>query len=117
MEKLQVKGKITDKVNILSKGNQQKMQLTLTLIYNPRLVILDEPFSGLDPINTNLLIKCIKELKERGTIVIYSSHDMSNVEKISDQIVMLKDGKVVLDGTIDEIRNHYGTSVFLLNPI
>lgn len=114
MEKLQVKGKITDKINTLSKGNQQKVQLISTLIYNPKLVILDEPFSGLDPINTNLLITCIKELRKKGAIVIYSSHDMSNVEKISDQIVMLKNGKVVLNGTIDEIRNHYGNSVFFI---
>uniref|UniRef100_UPI00258D6C31 ABC transporter ATP-binding protein n=1 Tax=uncultured Enterococcus sp. TaxID=167972 RepID=UPI00258D6C31 len=83
MDKFQVKGKKTDKVKTLSKGNQQKVQLISTLIHEPKLVILDEPFSGLDPVNAELLKNGIIELKEKGSCVIFSSHNMDNVETVS----------------------------------
>ncbi|MBL1228535.1 ABC transporter ATP-binding protein [Enterococcus sp. BWB1-3] len=114
MEKFKVKGKKTDKVKALSKGNQQKVQLIATLIHEPKLVILDEPFSGLDPVNAELLKDGIIELKEKGSCVIFSSHNMDNVEKICDHLLMLKSGTVVLDGRVHEIRESFGrTKVFL----
>lgn len=114
MEKFQVKGKKTDKVKSLSKGNQQKVQLIATLIHEPKLIILDEPFSGLDPVNAELLKDGIIELKEKGSCVIFSSHNMDNVEKICDHLIMLRNGKMVLDGKVHEIRESFGrTKVFL----
>ncbi|MGK0551418.1 ABC transporter ATP-binding protein [Enterococcus faecalis] len=114
MEKFKVKGKKTDKVKSLSKGNQQKVQLIATLIHEPKLIILDEPFSGLDPVNAELLKDGIIALKDQGSVVIFSSHNMDNVEKICDHLVMLKDGKMVLDGSVHQIREQFGrTKVFL----
>ncbi|MGO2082847.1 ABC transporter ATP-binding protein [Vagococcus sp.] len=108
MEKFQVKGKKTDKVKSLSKGNQQKVQLIATLIHEPQLVILDEPFSGLDPVNAELLKEGIMELKSKGSSVIFSSHNMENVEKICDHLIMLRDGEIVLDGSVHTIREQFG---------
>src|SRR5699024_8552485 len=88
MDKFQVKGKKTDKVKTLSKGNQQKVQLISTLLHEPKLIILDEPFSGLDPVNASLLEEGIKELRKHGSSVIFSSHNMNNVEDICDHLVM-----------------------------
>lgn len=108
MDKFDVKGKKTDKVKSLSKGNQQKVQLIATLIHEPELVILDEPFSGLDPVNAELLKTGIIELKEKGSCVIFSSHNMENVEKICDHLVMLRHGEMVLNGTVHSIREAFG---------
>lgn len=114
MEKFQVKGKKTDKVKSLSKGNQQKVQLIATLLHEPKLVILDEPFSGLDPVNAGILEEGIKELRQQGACVIFSSHNMNNVEEICDHLLMLRDGSVVLKGTVKEIREQFGrTKLFL----
>jgi len=98
MEKLEVKGKLTDKIKSLSKGNQQKIQLIITLIHEPDLIILDEPFSGLDPVNTELLKQVILKEKERGATIIFSDH----------VILMMRDGRVVLHGPVQEVRNQYG---------
>jgi len=108
MEKLEVKGKLTDKIKSLSKGNQQKIQLIITLIHEPDLIILDEPFSGLDPVNTELLKQVILKEKERGAIIIFSDHVMTNVEELCDDILMIRDGRVVLHGPVQEVRNQYG---------
>lgn len=108
MERLQVKGKLTDKIKSLSKGNQQKVQLIITLLHEPNLIILDEPFSGLDPVNTEILKQVIIEEKERGATIIFSDHVMTNVEELCDDVVMIRDGKVILDGSVQEVRNQYG---------
>lgn len=114
MDKFQVKGKKTDKVKSLSKGNQQKVQLIATLIHEPKLVILDEPFSGLDPVNAELLKDGIIELKAKGSCVIFSSHNMDNVEKICDHLIMLNNGVTVLNGKVHDIRESFGrTKLFL----
>lgn len=114
MAKLQVKGNLTDKIKSLSKGNQQKIQLIITLMHQPDLIILDEPFSGLDPVNTELLKQVIFEEKERGATIIFSDHVMTNVEELCDDILMIRDGKVVVSGTIEEVRNSYGkTRIFV----
>ncbi len=118
MEKFQVKGKKTDKVKSLSKGNQQKVQLIATLIHEPKLVILDEPFSGLDPVNAELLKDGIIELKSKGSCVIFSSHNMDNVEKICDHLIMLNNGVTVLNGKVHDIRESFGrTRLFLDSPL
>ncbi|MCI1986895.1 MAG: ABC transporter ATP-binding protein [Lactobacillus sp.] len=118
LEHFQVKGKRTDKIKDLSKGNQQKVQLIATLIHMPKLVILDEPFSGLDPVNASLLQDGIEMLRDNGAAIIYSSHDMGNVEAISDHLVMLRNGEVVLNGTVDAIRQSFGrTKLFLESPL
>ena len=108
MEKLEVKGKLTDKIKSLSKGNQQKIQLIITLMHEPDLIILDEPFSGLDPVNTELLKQVILKEKERGATIIFSDHVMTNVEELCDDILMIRDGRVVLHGPVQDVRNQYG---------
>lgn len=108
MKRLEVKGKLTDKIKSLSKGNQQKIQLIITLIHEPDLIILDEPFSGLDPVNTELLKQVIFQEKERGATIIFSDHVMTNVEELCDDILMIRDGRVVLHGPIQDVRNQYG---------
>ena len=114
MDKLEVVGKITDKVQTLSKGNAQKVQFIATLIHRPNFLILDEPFTGLDPVNTSLLMNEIKTLKDNGAAIIFSSHNMSGVELLSDNLTMLKKGKVVLQGDIYGIRNSFGrTQVYV----
>lgn len=118
MERLQVKGKLTDKIKSLSKGNQQKVQLIITLLHEPNLIILDEPFRGLDPVNTEILKQVIIEEKERGATIIFSDHVMTNVEELCDKIIMLRDGKVILDGSVQEVRNRYGkTRLFVSSPL
>ena len=114
MDKLEVVGKITDKVQTLSKGNAQKVQFIATLIHRPNFLILDEPFTGLDPVNTSLLMNEIKTLKDNGAAIIFSSHNMSGVELLSDNLTMLKKGKVVLQGDIYGIRKSFGrTQVYV----
>ena len=106
-DRFEIKGSLDDKIKSLSKGNQQKVQLLASLIYKPEFLILDEPFSGLDPYNTNLLMEIIKEINAQGTTIIFSSHNMENVEYLCDRLIMLKNGKIVLKGSPNEIRNSY----------
>lgn len=96
MQRLEVVGKVTDKVQSLSKGNAQKIQFIATLIHEPEFLILDEPFTGLDPVNTQVLMSEIKQLKRKGAAIIFSSHNMSGVEALSDNLTMLKQGKPIL---------------------
>lgn len=117
LERFKVKGKKTDKIKSLSKGNQQKVQLITTLIHEPKLVILDEPFSGLDPVNAELLKDAIIDLKAKGTCVIFSSHNMDNVEEICDSLIMLKDGAPVLSGQVNEIRQSFGRTKLVISPV
>ncbi|WP_334332057.1 MULTISPECIES: ABC transporter ATP-binding protein [unclassified Companilactobacillus] len=114
LKKFAVKGSKKDKIKDLSKGNQQKVQLICTLIHEPKLVILDEPFSGLDPVNADLLKRAILETKKNGAAIIFSSHDMENVEELCDKLVMLRDGQVVLNGTVRDVRASFGkTRIFV----
>lgn len=106
-DRFEIKGSLDDKIKSLSKGNQQKVQLLASLIYKPEFLILDEPFSGLDPYNANLLMGIIKEINQEGTTIIFSSHNMENVEYLCDRLIMLKNGKIVLNGSPNEIRNSY----------
>ena len=113
-DKFEIKGKLNDKIKDLSKGNQQKVQLLASLIYKPDFLILDEPFSGLDPYNIRLLQDIIKEVNESGTTIIFSSHNMENIEDMCNKLVMLKDGQVVLEGSPKEIRNSYPKDKLLI---
>lgn len=106
-DRFEIKGTLDDKIKSLSKGNQQKVQLLASLIYKPEFIILDEPFSGLDPYNANLLMGIIKEINAEGTTILFSSHNMENVEYLCDRLIMLKNGKIVLNGSPGEIRNSY----------
>lgn len=103
----EIDGKLSSKIKELSKGNQQKVQLLCALIYKPEFVILDEPFSGLDPYNIRLLEKIIKDVNKEGTTIMFSSHNMENVESLCKKLIMLKKGNVVLNGSPQEIRNSY----------
>lgn len=114
MKRLEVVGKPTDKVQTLSKGNAQKIQFIATLIHEPEFLILDEPFTGLDPVNTELLRNEIKRSRDKGAAVIFSNHNMSDVELLSDHLLMLKGGQTILNGTVEAIRASYGrTSIYL----
>ncbi len=114
MKRLEVVGKPTDKVQTLSKGNAQKIQFIATLIHEPEFLILDEPFTGLDPVNTELLRNEIKRSRDKGAAVIFSNHNMSDVELLSDHLLMLKGGQTILNGTVEAIRASYGrTRVYL----
>ena len=95
------------KINTLSKGNQQKVQFISAIINEPKLLILDEPFSGLDPINIELFKSVILELKEKGTSIIFSSHRMDHVELFCEKLVILVKGKTVLKGYLKDIKNDY----------
>lgn len=108
LEKLQVSEYEKRKMDTLSKGNQQKIQLAATLVCDPDIVVLDEPFSGLDPVNSQILKDVIRELISNGRIVIFSSHQMSYVEEFCEDIVIINQGEILLDGNLDEIKEEYG---------
>lgn len=107
LERLNMTEYRTKRLDTLSKGNQQKIQLVATLIANPDIVILDEPFSGLDPVNAMLLKELVKELINDGKIVLFSSHQMNYIEEFCDEIAILNDGKIVLSGNIEAIKRSY----------
>lgn len=102
------------KIEALSKGMAQKIQFISTVIAAPELVILDEPFSGLDPVNLEVLRSSLLELRDRGSTVIFSTHDMSMAEKLCDSIFMIFRGRKVLDGTMDDIQARYGADTVRL---
>ena len=99
------------KVEELSKGMQQKIQFIVTIVHEPELLIFDEPFSGFDPINVDLLKKEILQLKEKGTTIIFSTHNMSSVEELCDHITLINNGKNILSGEINEVRNQFKDSL------
>ena len=92
----------------LSKGNQQKIQFIISILHDPQLVILDEPFSGLDPVNQIVLKDILVELKQQGKAIIFSTHQMDHAEKLCDGICLINHGKVILEGKVEEIKRRYG---------
>lgn len=100
------------KVEDLSKGMSQKLQFVTTVLHEPKLIILDEPFSGLDPVNANLIKDEIFALAKKGCTVIFSTHRMEQVEEICDHIVLVNKGKKILDGTVGEIKNQFKQNLF-----
>ena len=105
--KFEIKDWWNKKVDDLSKGMQQKIQFIATVLHKPKLLILDEPFTGLDPINTNLIKDEIAQLNAEGTSIIFSTHRMEQVEEMCDHIVLINKGKNVLYGEVQEIKNRY----------
>lgn len=103
------------KLETLSKGNQQKVQLAQTIICNPDIVILDEPFSGLDPVNSQILKDVINELIADGKLVIFSSHQMGYVEEFCNDIVIINHGDIVLEGNLKDIKKEYGKDRLILS--
>ncbi len=115
LARLQVSEYENRKLETLSKGNQQKVQLAATLVHNPEIVILDEPFSGLDPVNSQILKDVVNDLIAEGRLVIFSSHQMSYVEEFCDNIAIINQGEVVLAGELREIKKEYGRNRLMLS--
>lgn len=107
LEKLGGEGWQSKKIESLSKGMAQKVQFISSIIARPQLLILDEPFSGLDPVNLEVLREAILELRDRGTTIIFSTHDMDVAERMCDTVFMIMNGRKVLDGTVDSIQRQY----------
>lgn len=102
------------KIEELSKGMQQKIQFIATIVHDPKLIILDEPFTGLDPLNTNLIKSEIRALNAKGTSIIFSTHRMEQVEEICEDIVLIDQGKNVLEGKVADIRERFKENVYRL---
>ncbi len=114
LARLEISEHENKKLETLSKGNQQKVQLAATLVNDPKIVILDEPFSGLDPVNSQILKDVVSELIAEGRLVIFSSHQMSYVEEFCDNIAIIDKGQVVLEGRLKDIKKDYGKNRLML---
>ncbi|WP_343348929.1 ABC transporter ATP-binding protein [Terrisporobacter petrolearius] len=115
LKKLGIEEYANRTLDSLSKGNQQKVQLAQTLVCNPDIVILDEPFSGLDPVNAQILKDTVRELINQNKLVIFSSHQMSYVEEFCEEIVILNKGEIVLSGNLKEIKREFGNNRLILS--
>ena len=113
-EKFEMQSWWNKKVEDLSKGMSQKLQFVITVLHEPKLIILDEPFSGLDPLNANLIKDEIYNLAKKGATIIFSTHRMEQVEEICDHIVLVNLGKKILDGTVADIKQQYKESIFAI---
>ncbi len=114
LKKLDIADWADKKIEELSKGMQQKVQFISTILHNPKLLILDEPFSGFDPINTELLKTIILDLKNEGTSIILSTHIMEQAEQLCDDICLINKGEIVLDGSIRDIKSSYTKDTVVL---
>lgn len=108
LERFQLTSWADKKIEALSKGMAQKTQFISAIVSKPRLLILDEPFSGLDPVNADALKDAVLDLRRQGTTIVFSTHDMTAAERLCDRIFMIFKGRKVLDGTLDEIQSNYG---------
>ncbi|MBR5191302.1 MAG: ATP-binding cassette domain-containing protein [Clostridia bacterium] len=111
LRRLEIEEYKNRRLDTLSKGNQQKVQLVATLIADPDIIILDEPFSGLDPVNASLLKDLVKDLIKNGKLVLFSSHQMNYIEEFCDEILILNGGEIVLSGGIKEIKRGYARNI------
>jgi len=116
-KKMEIQTWWNKKVEELSKGMQQKVQFVSTVLHNPSLLILDEPFSGFDPINAEIIKNEILELNQNGATIIFSTHRMESVEELCDSIALLNKSEKILDGTVKEIKNSYKTNSFKVEYI
>lgn len=114
-DKLKIQDWHDKKIEELSKGMQQKVQFIGAIIHNPNIVILDEPFSGLDPVNMESLKNIVLELKKQGKTILFSTHQMEQAEKLCDHICMINQGNIVINGTLKEIKKQYGKDVIKVN--
>lgn len=108
LERLELGARLKDKVGALSKGNQQKVQFAAAVLHRPRFVILDEPFSGLDPLNQEAFLALVRTLRDEGTTVLFSAHQMALVERLADRLFVMQHGREVLSGTIPVVRERWG---------
>ena len=115
LEKFDIQDWRNKKVEELSKGMQQKIQFITTVIHKPKLLILDEPFSGLDPVNANLIGDEINELHKKGTTILFSTHRMEQVEQICEHIVLIDKGTNVLSGSVADVKNQFKEFLFRVN--
>ncbi len=115
LKKFDLLDRKTSKIEDLSKGNQQKIQFIATILHDPEFLILDEPFSGLDPINTDLLKQIILDMKKEGKVIIFSTHLMEFAEKMCDHIAMIDHGKIILSGELKTIKANHGRRNVSLN--
>ncbi len=114
LERFNLQSYAKRKVEELSKGNQQKAQFITAILHDPLLVILDEPFSGLDPINQIVMKDIFNELKQQGKAVIFSTHQMESAERLCDEICLINRGKIVLEGTVKKVKQKFGTNAVRL---
>ena len=110
-EKFEIGSWWNKKVEELSKGMQQKVQFIITVLHEPELLIFDEPFSGFDPINVNLLKQEILALREKGSTIIFSTHNMSSVEELCDHIALINESRTILHGEVNEVRNKFSSDI------
>jgi ABC-2 type transport system ATP-binding protein len=115
LDRFQVPEYLNKKVEELSKGNQQKIQFISAVLHEPKLLILDEPFSGLDPINVEMLKEAVVDLKEQGTSIVFSSHRMEHVEELCEQLCILHKGKQVVQGSLKEIKRSFGKKNLIIH--
>lgn len=108
MARMDLPGLLDRQIETLSKGMSQKVQFVAAVVCNPSLLILDEPFSGLDPVNAQVLKDAVLEIRRRGTTVVFSTHDMSTAERMCDRIFMIFRGRKVLDGSLESIQDQFG---------
>jgi ABC-2 type transport system ATP-binding protein len=108
MRRMELPGLLDRQIETLSKGMSQKVQFVAAVVAGPSLLILDEPFSGLDPVNAQVLKDAVLEMRQRGATVVFSTHDMATAERMCDRIFMIFRGRKVLDGTLEDIQNEYG---------
>ncbi len=114
LERLDLLDRAHEKLDTLSKGNQQKVQFIASILHRPLFAVLDEPFSGLDPINQDLFLDILRELRDGGTTVLLSAHQMQLVERLADRVLLMNRGRCILQGTIDEIRRSASASSRIL---
>jgi ABC-2 type transport system ATP-binding protein len=115
LERFELSEKRNAKIEELSKGNQQKVQIIGTLLHDPDLIILDEPQSGLDPVNMVLVRNVLRDLREQGKTILLSTHMMAEAERMADEIIVVHRGRVVLDGSLEEVRNSAGRNTVQLD--
>jgi ABC-2 type transport system ATP-binding protein len=106
LERVNLADRAGDKLETLSKGNQQKVQFISAILHRPEFAILDEPFAGLDPINQDFFIEIIRDLREKGTTILLCAHQMELVERLADRVLLLNRGRELLSGTLAQIRDH-----------
>lgn len=114
MERFGVEGSNTRRIEELSKGNQQKLQIIAALLHEPQYVIFDEATSGLDPVNQELLRTVVEELRAAGRTILYSTHQMEQAERLCTRIALINRGRVVLEGTVDEVRRRHGGNMVVI---
>lgn len=114
LERIELQNWRRKRVEALSKGMSQKLQFVAAILHQPELVILDEPFSGLDPLNVDLLERILRDLRQAGATVVFSTHQMNQAERLCDRIVLINRGRKVIDGTIAEVRGRFATRFVLL---